>query len=100
MGPKKEKGSTPPTMPPACSIQDPRSNAPETLYKLLYLRAVRGSLLARSNNGPPLRRRSYRKLLHRSFSPSLLFTTTNFLFSTTWGSLSSNEVSAHRPTGE
>ena len=41
-------------MPPACSIEDPRSNAPETLCKLLYLRAVRGSLLATSNNGTPL----------------------------------------------
>ena len=59
--------------PPARNNRDLRSDGPETYYKLLCLRAVRGNLLATSSAGPSLRRDSSRKKpLYRSFALSLL----------------------------
>ena len=58
--------------PPARNNRDLRSDGPETSYKLLCLRAVRGNLLATSSAGPSLRRNSSRKKpLYRSFALSL-----------------------------
>ena len=55
------------------STRDRYGDPPETPCKPLYLRAVRGSLLATSNNDISLQGGLYRKLLRRSFLPFLLF---------------------------
>src|SRR5215203_3876191 len=93
--------------PPARNNRDLRSDGPETSYKLLCLRAVRGNLLATSSAGPSLRRNSSRKKpLYRSFALSLrtLCSAASAVEGTSlWlsrGSLSSKEGLEHRPGGE